>query len=445
MVGKNIKNALLILSVIVFAAGKAFSADFADVGKDYWAYDAISGLSEKNIVSGYQDNTFRPDDFVTRAEFATMAVKALEKTDTSTNISAGFIDVPANFWAAKNIKTAYKLGLINGFPDGRFAPQANVTKIQVISVLSNAVKDSSLTKDEAVKITSRFTDALQVPSWGVISLANVYRKDILVNYPLPNKVEPNKNATRAEVAAMLYNLRSVLNLTVGVSSTSTTSTTSTPAVTPYYDEITVSSQNNAYSEVYVNGNAATILVDTTFPAELRTALNSTLNKVGDKVSLRINQNITTSKGLNLILRSSRIEGTIDSIVRASQNTNNAVISINFNSIITPTGEKYPITAAVATQTGDIISGSLHNIGQKGIVTTAKDAATGAIVGSLLGSLTGGAKTGAIYGGTTASGLGKLGAILYSGGEIDIPVGEIVFIKLTNPLTIDTTNQKVIIK
>jgi len=442
MAGKNIKNALLILSLVVLSAGKALSADFADVGKDYWAYDAINGLAEKNIVSGYQDNTFRPDDFVTRAEFATMAVKALEKADTSTNISAGFIDVPANFWAAKNIKTAYKLGLVNGFPDGRFAPQANVTKIQVISVLSNAVKDNTLTKDEAVRITSRFTDALQVPSWGVISLANVYKKDILVNYPLPNKVEPNKNATRAEVAAMLYNLRSVLNLTGAVGSASTSTTT---AVTPYYDEITVSSQNNAYSEVYVNGNAATVLVDTTFPAELRTALNSTLNKVGDKVSLRINQNIATSKGLNLILRSSRIEGTIDSIVRASQNANNAVISINFNSIITPTGEKYPISAAVATQTGDIISGSLQNIGQKGIMTTAKDAATGAIVGSLLGSLTGGAKTGAIYGGTTASGLGKLGSILYSGGEIDIPVGEIVFIKLTSPLTIDTTNQKVIIK
>lgn len=119
---------------------------FPDVKSDYWAQPFIQGLAEKNIVSGYPDGKFRPEQSVNRDELAAMIDKAFNRPPVR-QISSGsaYKDVPQGYWAAPAIKDAYEQGLMTGYPNGVFRPNQNVSKVDAISALSKVVTPTSTT------------------------------------------------------------------------------------------------------------------------------------------------------------------------------------------------------------------------------------------------------------------------------------------------------------
>ena len=104
---------------------------FTDISTS-WARDEINFLADQQIVQGYLDGTFRPQEPITRAEYIDLIVKAFSLPG---NGQPTFSDLPAGFWALSYITRAHEEGWVVGFPDGTFRPQEPVTRAQALVVL----------------------------------------------------------------------------------------------------------------------------------------------------------------------------------------------------------------------------------------------------------------------------------------------------------------------
>ena len=112
------------------AADQTYSNTFSDVAKSHWAANYIGYMQQFGIITGYADGSFRPDASVTRAEFAAIASR-FEKLTEGTK---SFSDVPSSHWAAKYINFAATRGWVNGYADGTFRPNNSITRAEVAAV-----------------------------------------------------------------------------------------------------------------------------------------------------------------------------------------------------------------------------------------------------------------------------------------------------------------------
>ena len=111
--------------------------DFSDVAPDYWANKAISTLSNAGIITGFTDGTFRPDAYITRAQFAAIAARFSVVTEDLPN---PFIDVPSGYWAEDLIAFAADVGWVNGYPDGTFRPNTYITRAAAMKLINNVLE-----------------------------------------------------------------------------------------------------------------------------------------------------------------------------------------------------------------------------------------------------------------------------------------------------------------
>lgn len=138
---KKILAVALAAAMILGLASVAFAASFSDtVGHEREA--AIGQLAGIGLLKGYTDGTFRPEGTITRAEFATVIVRALgleAAADMLEGVPTGYSDVPVDHWATGYINVATSQGIIKGYPDGTFQPEANVTYAEAITMIIRAL------------------------------------------------------------------------------------------------------------------------------------------------------------------------------------------------------------------------------------------------------------------------------------------------------------------
>jgi hypothetical protein len=178
--------------------GKAYAQALNDL-VGYWGQPYIQALAERNIVAGFPDGTFKPNDQVTRAQFAAMVAHALELPNSSASVQ--FNDLPANYWGNKAIGAVSSAGLVTGFPDGTFHPNDNITRAQALVILSKAVPERKWSGDDALR---HYSDFQAIPPWAVAAIEQAARAHVIVSYPEANVIQPNSIATRGELAAMTY-------------------------------------------------------------------------------------------------------------------------------------------------------------------------------------------------------------------------------------------------
>ncbi|HAZ44071.1 MAG TPA: S-layer protein [Cyanobacteria bacterium UBA11369] len=173
---------------------------FSDVSSNYWAKDFISALAARNIIAGFPDGRFRPNAPVTRAQFATMVGKAFNTNPMREPIN--FVDVPSNYWAADAINEAYTTGFLSGYPGRVFRPNQRIPREQVLVSLASGLNYSgSLPPAEVLEY---YRDRRAIPDYAREKIAAATEQGIVVNYPDTDRLKPNKIATRAEVAAFIY-------------------------------------------------------------------------------------------------------------------------------------------------------------------------------------------------------------------------------------------------
>lgn len=120
-------------------ADKTYSNTFNDVAKDCWAANYIGYMQQFGIVTGYEDGSFRPDAPVTRAEFAAIA----SRFEKLTQGSKSFTDMPATHWAVRYINFAATRGWVTGYEDGSFKPEHSITRAEVAAVTCRLLERSA--------------------------------------------------------------------------------------------------------------------------------------------------------------------------------------------------------------------------------------------------------------------------------------------------------------
>ena len=125
--------------------------DLKDIDKS-WAKNIIASLVEKNIMKGYEDGTFRPDQMITRAEFA----EIIKNIDLKNQARSPFTDISGH-WAEEAINQAYANNRINGYEDGTFRPDNKITRAEAVKIL-NSVFDYSFDQEDSDINIKNFTD-----------------------------------------------------------------------------------------------------------------------------------------------------------------------------------------------------------------------------------------------------------------------------------------------
>lgn len=135
-VGVATGSALALPLVLAPSVAQTAKASFPDT-QNYWAQPFIAALAERNIVKGYPDGTYRPEESVDRDEFASILQAAFNQP-TERRIASGSVykDVPQGYWAATQIESAYQMGFMSGYPGGYFRPQQPVTKVEALVSLA---------------------------------------------------------------------------------------------------------------------------------------------------------------------------------------------------------------------------------------------------------------------------------------------------------------------
>jgi S-layer homology domain len=168
-----------------------------------WAEPFIRVLTDKGIIAGYKDGTFRPDQPVTRAEFAALIRRAFPDAP-EVNSKTTFRDVPAGYWAADAIAKASSIGFLAGDPGGTFRPADNIKRIESLVSLVNGTKLQA--NGEVANIDELFSDTPQVPVFGRNALVAAAQRCVAVSvsYPDGRNFNPTGDATRSDVAAFLH-------------------------------------------------------------------------------------------------------------------------------------------------------------------------------------------------------------------------------------------------
>jgi hypothetical protein len=173
---------------------------FSDVSRSYWAQPFIERLAKEGVMNGFADGTFKPDQLVTRAQFAVILRSAF--SEDPVRKSRTFKDVPAKHWASAAINKAYTTGFMSGYSDNSFRPDLKITKAQTLVFLANGLQLEAPRR--ANRTLSVYRDADEIADTDRSPVAAATVNKLVVNYPKIDFLNPNDEMTRAEVAAVVY-------------------------------------------------------------------------------------------------------------------------------------------------------------------------------------------------------------------------------------------------
>jgi hypothetical protein len=334
---KNKLAKFLITSIILnISATGVFAKTFTDLGQSHWAYKEIQKLADDEVVVGYPDGSFKPDNPATRAEFATMVIKALRQENSPLLEAYTFYDVQTDYWAYNTIERAVAFGLIKGFPDGTFKPEDNVSKAEAVAIIVSALKTGDLSADKAKEALKNYVDIDTIPDWVIIPAGKSELLGMTAHVPETyNKFLPDKKATRAEIAVNLFHMREEAKLNP--------------------NDILAEAMRRKTGEGIVIENAVvddiygTIPAGTLIPAQLVTPLTSQKTEAGEVFIVKVNKNLITKDKFLLIRQGSNISGTVVTVKPGRYLVRNAKMALDTKSISTPVNQKTDFPGSINTK------------------------------------------------------------------------------------------------
>lgn len=265
----NLRKLLISLVVICAMTTSALAKSYSDLPANHWAYKQIQALTDEEVLVGYPDGNFKPDETATRAEFTAMVVKALHQDKAPLKKAFEFKDVPYKHWAFNTIQRAINFDLIKNTSDNTFRPEDTITKSEAMDIMTSALNLNKLGIFRAKKAIGEFKN-------------------------------PNAPITRAEMAYGLYNMQIEARKNPNSK----------------LDQAMKAKRGEGYvlKGVTIDGTVATIPAGTTIPVVLLTSLNSSVNKCGECFSTKANKHLITKERYIVIAQSSKIDGEITSVV-----------------------------------------------------------------------------------------------------------------------------------
>lgn len=179
---------------------KNITKTFSDISSLPWVKGKIESLAAKGIINGKSDQAFDPNAKITRAEFAAMVTRLMKFEGQAQNSS--FSDVNKNAWYSKSVAAAFEFGMMKGKSSSQFDPNGTVTIEEVLVTLGRVMNDKGFEKVEYNKTIHLFSDD-QISSWAKSEIGTGLSNNLNKDIPFTSFI-PNKPATRAQVANMIY-------------------------------------------------------------------------------------------------------------------------------------------------------------------------------------------------------------------------------------------------
>ncbi|PZT57310.1 S-layer homology domain-containing protein [Paenibacillus silvae] len=185
---------------------------FDDVA-GHWAQNAVNDMASRKIIEGTGNGNFSPDQYMTRAEFAVIITRALGIAPKALNST--YSDVPQNVWYSAAVGSAREYNLIQGYADGSYQPDRNITREEAILLLARAMElrtgPASITEQQARQIIADRGLEKGISSWAIKGAAQMIEAGIVTGRS-KGDLAPDAFVTRAEVTQMVARLLSKAGL-----------------------------------------------------------------------------------------------------------------------------------------------------------------------------------------------------------------------------------------
>ena len=165
-------------------------------------------MASRNIVNGVTQDTFGPDDNVTRAAFIKMLVNSIDNLDLSSTQKVSFTDVADDGWYTGFVNWASQNGVTTGYPDGTFGVDKSITRQEMAVIINRFAKKLDMTLP-TLNAKATFSDESSIADYAKDSVYALQQAGI-IGGKQDNMFDPNGNATRAEAAKMISNLIKIL-------------------------------------------------------------------------------------------------------------------------------------------------------------------------------------------------------------------------------------------
>jgi hypothetical protein len=189
MAGSTFRSKLGLKSTWIYQMGGVFP----DVALDHWASAQITNLVERGVIGGYPDGSFRPESPVTRSQFAKMLCLALGISSAG---ASEFTDSQGH-WAEGYIQALALRGVVGGYPDGTFKPEAQISRAEICAIIARAL---DLTQGPTPAAFPDIADHWAAPNIRLIASNGI------VNGYTDGSFKPNASAKRSEVSAIVYRM-----------------------------------------------------------------------------------------------------------------------------------------------------------------------------------------------------------------------------------------------
>lgn len=181
-----------------------YNNKFTDIENDI-EKQAIISLSAQKIINGITEEEFRPNDKITRAQFATLISHALGLDEINTK---SFTDIKDEDWFSGFVGAVEELKIVTGYTDGTFKPERYITRQEAAVMLERTAKilgiDTTMDSQEVINTLCQFTDYIQCDDWSMDSMAFCVKHSYIPDEEM--QVYPKKDATRSEIAGMVYRM-----------------------------------------------------------------------------------------------------------------------------------------------------------------------------------------------------------------------------------------------
>jgi hypothetical protein len=319
---KKIFKVLFVLVAFVLVNSPA-NAFYNDMDETHWAYQSIKFLTEVGVVVGYPDGSYKPDIPVTRAEFASMAIKALGQENTNVSQDIHFNDIEPDFWAYDIIRKAVYFDLIPDSKGESFRPFDPVTRAEAINIAVNALTTNQISQQRANDIISKsYDDYTPMPAWFLMAAAKAHVLDLVVVMPgHEGQLEAMRPANRAEVAMILYKMMQEAKLNPNAK----------------LAEVMQKRTADGYivDNVKVQGSIGIVPAGTIFPIKLETVVGSQISNVGDIYTAKTPKNYVTKEKYLLISENSDLKGQLKYVQKAKTFKQNGELTLRNELLVTP--------------------------------------------------------------------------------------------------------------
>ncbi len=411
--------AMFAVFFMMLAFNPANAATYSDVPANYWANKEITAVVNDGILS-LKNKSFLPDEEVSRSDFNSALLRTLGHKKTTLTDENPFSDVVSSRADYGDILMSSKLGLIYGYSDGTFKPDRIMTKAEAASVISHITKDFK----GNVESLNGFTDKDSIPAWAVGQYAKTVDLGVYVNYPDDDQLLPNKNLNRAEAAVLLYKLKQQ------ISAVKEQYVNKETLIGTEHLDVTNKAE---VDEVQITNLRKIVLAKNIIKGYFYTYFSSKDAAVGDTVTFTAKNDIYTEEGTLVIPAATTMKATITDIVAKKWWNKNDKVSVEFESMTLPSGVCVPFKADVINNNGVLT----ENRWAKPVGYTVAGAVIGAGAGVGIAGFTGHHHygNGVAIGTPVGAGLGLLTGLTTKGRTYKANDGDYVWLELTQDLSI----------